>query len=68
MDEDECLCLLLSQRECMAISMDIRSATKKAEVAVILQRHELTEDDLLAGFPDLAKVVQELPDEGPPDT
>ncbi|MEV5515058.1 hypothetical protein AB0L50_19435 [Streptomyces flaveolus] len=41
-------------------------AASKAEVADILNRHYLSEDDFIAGFPRLAKAVQELPDEGPP--
>jgi hypothetical protein len=66
LNEDDCFPLLLSRRDCSAIDTDIRTAASKAEVANILNRHHLSEDDFTAGFPCLAKAVQELPDEGPP--
>lgn len=66
MNENDCFPLLLSQRECSAIELDIQSAASKAEVTDLLDRHELSEDDLLGGFPELAKAVQTLPDEIPP--
>ncbi|MEU5751535.1 hypothetical protein [Streptomyces sp. NPDC047829] len=66
MNEDGCFPLLLSQRECGAIDAHIRMAASRAEVADILNRHDLSEDDFVAGFPDLAKAVLELPDESPP--
>ncbi|WP_437038491.1 hypothetical protein [Streptomyces sp. enrichment culture] len=66
MNEDDCFPLLLSRRECSAIDADIRKAASKAEVAAVLNWHELSEDDFVAGFPNLAKAVQELPDESPP--
>ncbi|MFG3005732.1 hypothetical protein [Streptomyces calvus] len=67
MNEDDCYPLLLSQREREAVELDIRRAVSKAEVADILNWHELSEGDFLAGFPDdLAKAVQALPDEGCP--
>ncbi|MEW5353527.1 hypothetical protein [Streptomyces sp. 16-176A] len=65
MNEDDCSPSLLSQRECGAVALDIFSATSKAEVADILNRHDLSHADLLAGFPDLAEAVQGLPDESP---
>ncbi|MDN3246369.1 hypothetical protein ACFW4O_13590 [Streptomyces mutabilis] len=68
MNEDDCFPLLLSLRECSEIDAHIRAAASKAEVADILNQHELPEDDFLAGFPGLAKAVQELPDESPPAT
>lgn len=66
MNENDCFPLLLSQRECSAIGACIRMSASKAEVADILNWYELSEDDFIAGFPDLAKAVQELPDESPP--
>ncbi|MFF6998441.1 hypothetical protein ACFY93_26240 [Streptomyces sp. NPDC008313] len=66
MNEDDCLPLMLSQRECSAIDMDIRTAASKADVVVVLYRHQLSEDDFVAAFPRLAKAAQELPDESPP--
>jgi hypothetical protein len=68
LNEDDCFPLLLSQRECSEIDAHIRAAASKAEVTDILNQHELSEDDFLAGFPGLAKAVQELPDESPPAT
>ncbi|MFE2457912.1 hypothetical protein [Streptomyces sp. NPDC059402] len=68
MNEDDCIPLLLSLRECSEIDAHIRTAASKAEVADILNRHVLSEDDFLAGFADLAKTVQELPDESRPAT
>jgi hypothetical protein len=66
LNEDDCFPLLLSQRECGAIYGHISSAASKVEVAEILNWHELSEDDFVTGFPDLAKAVQELPDERSP--
>ncbi|MFF5253713.1 hypothetical protein ACFY4K_16865 [Streptomyces leeuwenhoekii] len=68
MNEDDCCPLLLSQRERGAAELDIRFAASKAEVADVLNRHDMTEDDFLAGFPERAKAVQTLPDESPPVT
>ncbi|GAA5043869.1 hypothetical protein GCM10023336_05750 [Streptomyces similanensis] len=67
MNEDDCFPLLLSQRERSAIELAFQWATSKAVAAEIQSRHELSDDDFLAGFPDLAEAVQELPDEDPPD-
>ncbi|WP_226486954.1 hypothetical protein [Streptomyces parvulus] len=66
MNEDDCFPLLFSRRECSAIDAHVRMAASKAEVAEVLDRHDLSEDDFIAGFPGLAKAVQELPDESPP--
>ncbi|MFG3111035.1 hypothetical protein [Streptomyces tendae] len=68
MNEDDCIPLLLSLRECSEIDAHIRTAASKAEVADILNQHDLSEDDFLAGFPHLAKAVQELPGESRPAT
>ncbi|MGV9696364.1 hypothetical protein ACWDTR_11475 [Streptomyces sp. NPDC003470] len=66
MNENDCSPLLLSQRECSAIELDILSAASKADVADALNRHDLPEDDFLGTFPDLAKAAQALPDAIPP--
>jgi hypothetical protein len=66
LNEDDCFPLLLSRRECGAIDAHIRMAASKAEVADLLDWHDLSEDDFIVGFPGLAKTVQELPDESPP--
>ncbi|MFF8634425.1 hypothetical protein ACF052_09520 [Streptomyces pilosus] len=66
MNENDCFPLLLSQREFSTIDARIRMSTSKADVTDILDWYELSEDDFVAGFPDLAKTVQELPDEHPP--
>ncbi|CAM5604118.1 hypothetical protein STENM36S_01435 [Streptomyces tendae] len=68
MNADDCFSLLLSQRECSAIVLDIREATSKAGAARALIRHDLPEDDFVAGFPELAKWVQELPEEDPDES
>ncbi|MEV0014833.1 hypothetical protein [Streptomyces tendae] len=68
MNEDDCIPLLLSLRECSEIDAHIRTAASKAEVTEILNRHDLSEDAFLAGFPDLVKAVQELPGESHPTT
>ncbi|MFJ7035795.1 MULTISPECIES: hypothetical protein [Streptomyces] len=66
MNEDDCFPLLLSGRERSGIDVTIRTAASRAEVADVLDRYALSEADFVAGFPDLAKGVQELPDESPP--
>ncbi|WP_018565606.1 hypothetical protein [Streptomyces sp. PsTaAH-124] len=50
------------------MALAIFSARSRAEVTDILDQHDLSDDDLLTGFADLAKVVQELPDGSLPDT
>ncbi|MET7430637.1 hypothetical protein ABZT16_16845 [Streptomyces flaveolus] len=67
MDEDECGFLLLSQRECSALGLNIRTAMSKGEVTGILRAYEPESgEDFDRGFPHLAKVVRDLPDESPP--
>ncbi|WP_393098675.1 hypothetical protein [Streptomyces sp. LN325] len=53
---------LNSYREVSAFDLDIRLAASKARVAEILERVDLSEEDFIEGFPDLAKKVQGLPD------
>ncbi|MFG2927020.1 hypothetical protein [Streptomyces achromogenes] len=66
MDEEECGFLLLSQRECSALGLRLRTAQSKAEAADVLQTHELSRDDIDKDCPYLAKVIRDLPDESPP--
>ncbi|MFC5632849.1 hypothetical protein [Streptomyces bullii] len=62
MDDNDSGTLLLSDRERNALWFDIHSAASKAEAADVLHRHDVSEDDFGKEFPDLAKVVQLLPD------
>jgi hypothetical protein len=66
MDEDDCDFLLLSMRESSALAVSIRAARSKAEAAEILEAYGVPEEDFDKGFPYLAKVVRDLPDERPP--
>ncbi|MCP9997570.1 hypothetical protein ABTX83_02260 [Streptomyces werraensis] len=66
MNEDNCFPLTLSQRECSALYADIQIAGSKTVVADILDWYALSEDDFTMAFPDLAKAVQDLPDESSP--
>ncbi|WP_418957286.1 hypothetical protein [Streptomyces tritici] len=61
-DNDFCASLL-SLRELGSVEASIRSAKSRAEVSRILDGHELTTDEFADTFPDLAKTVQELPDD-----
>lgn len=65
MDEDDCAFLLLPLREFSALRLNILTATSKAEVKDILQAYDVSEGDFNEGFPNLMKVVQDLPDERP---
>ncbi|MFJ4584407.1 hypothetical protein [Streptomyces echinatus] len=62
MDDNDCGFLLLSHRERSALRLDICRAASKAEAAEVLYRHDISEDDFIKEFPDLAKVIQLLPD------
>jgi hypothetical protein len=62
LDDNDCDFLLLSNRERSVLWLDIHRATSKAEAAAVLDLHDLSEDDFVKEFPDLAKVVQLLPD------
>ncbi|NEA47794.1 hypothetical protein [Streptomyces sp. SID10815] len=66
MNKHECFPLLLSQRERSAIEMSFYWVTSKAAAADFLIRCDLSEGDLLAGFPELARAIEEMPDEDPP--
>jgi hypothetical protein len=62
LDDSDCGFLLLSDRERSALGLDIQQAASKAEAAEVLHRYDVSENDFLKEFPDLAKVVQLLPD------
>ncbi|WP_426569426.1 hypothetical protein [Streptomyces canus] len=62
MDDNDGGFLLLSYHERSALELDIRRAASKAEAAEVLHRHDVSEGDFVKEFPDLAKVVQLLPD------
>jgi hypothetical protein len=66
MDEQHCGDFLDSLRELGAFELGIQTAQSKVEVAEILHRHDLSEEIFAYRFPDLAKTVQELPDETSP--
>ncbi|AXE86193.1 hypothetical protein [Streptomyces sp. Go-475] len=66
MDEQDCGDLLDSLRELSAFELRIQTAQSKVEVAEILHRHDLPEEFFTQRFPDLAKTVQQLPDETSP--
>jgi hypothetical protein len=66
MDENDCNFLLLSQRELSSLELSVQSANSKAEVRDVLEGHEVPEEALAMGFPSLAKLVQEFPDESSP--
>ncbi|NUP19421.1 MAG: hypothetical protein HOZ81_25715 [Streptomyces sp.] len=49
-----------------AFELAVQTARSKVEVEGVLQDHDLTEEAFTDGFPDLAKAVQDLPDESSP--
>ncbi|MFI6852673.1 hypothetical protein [Streptomyces sp. NPDC050416] len=66
MNEHGCGDHMNSSREMSAFELTIRIAMSKAEITEILQGCNLSEEHFVGCFPDLAKAVQELPDEDPP--
>jgi hypothetical protein len=62
LDDNDCDFLLLSDRERSALGLEIQRAASRIEAAEVLHRYDVSEDDFLKEFPDLAKVVQLLPD------
>ncbi|MFB7090039.1 hypothetical protein [Streptomyces sp. NPDC056296] len=66
MNEDDCFPLLLSQRERSTLELGIQRVVSKAEVTDFPNRHDLSEGEALAGFPDLPEAIPVLPDESPP--
>jgi hypothetical protein len=62
LDDNDSGFLLLSDRERSALSLEIRGVASKAEAAEVLHWYDVSEDDFPKEFPDLAKVVQLLPD------
>jgi hypothetical protein len=66
--DDDGFSSALSDREKSTFHLGIKTASSKAEVVNILYEYNLTEEDFIDRFPDLAKKVQDLPDETfPPD-
>lgn len=66
MNEQSCGDFLDSLRELSAFEFIIQTARSKVEVAEILHGYNLSEENFAYRFPDLAKTVQELPDETSP--
>ncbi|MFF5280101.1 hypothetical protein [Streptomyces sp. NPDC013171] len=62
MDGQDCD-FLYSSRDLSAFELVIQTAKGRVEVEEILHGYNLTEEDFTDGFPDLAKTVQDLPDE-----
>lgn len=65
MDGQDCD-FLHSSRDLSAFELAVQTARSKVEVEGVLQDHDLTEEAFTDGFPDLAKAVQDLPDESSP--
>lgn len=55
--------LLHSSRELSSFYLEIHKAKSKVEVVKILYGYNLSEEAFADGFPDLAKAVQDLPDD-----
>ncbi|MFE5088986.1 hypothetical protein ACFRCI_00975 [Streptomyces sp. NPDC056638] len=66
MDEQDCEnCHLESFRELSGFTLRVQLAASKADVAGILFAHDLSEEAFSGRFPELAKLVQGLPDAPP---
>ncbi|MEV7238199.1 hypothetical protein AB0N06_30935 [Streptomyces sp. NPDC051020] len=66
MDEQDCeSCHLESFRELGGFKLKVQLAASKAEVTGILYEHGLSEEEFSDRFPELAKLVQDLPDDPP---
>ncbi|MEU6985531.1 hypothetical protein ABZ946_19190 [Streptomyces sp. NPDC046324] len=63
MDEQDCGDFLVSSRELDSFELAIKTARSKAEVEQVLRTYDLPEESFVRSFPDLAKSVQDLPDE-----
>ncbi|MFI1724024.1 hypothetical protein [Streptomyces sp. NPDC020489] len=55
--------LLHSSRELSSFYLEIDTAKSRVEVVKILHGYNLSEEVFAEGFPDLAKAVQDLPDD-----
>ncbi|MDT7842917.1 hypothetical protein [Streptomyces justiciae] len=55
--------LLYSSRDLSSFCLKIHTAKSKVEIAKILHGYNLSEEAFTDGFPDLAKTVQDLPDD-----
>ncbi|MBA4860438.1 hypothetical protein H1V43_03380 [Streptomyces sp. PSKA54] len=66
MDEQDCeSCHLESFRELSGFELSVQLAASKADVAGIIYAHDLSEEEFSDRFPELAKLVQDLPDDLP---
>ncbi|MEU7009729.1 hypothetical protein [Streptomyces sp. NPDC046332] len=63
MDEKDCGEFLVSSRELDSFELAIKTARSKADVGEVLRIYDLPEENFVGSFPDLAKSVQDLPDE-----
>ncbi|MFF9910165.1 hypothetical protein [Streptomyces sp. NPDC013457] len=63
MDEKNCGEFLVSNRELGSFELAIKTARNKAEMGEVLRMYDLPEESFFSSFPDLAKSVQDLPDE-----
>ncbi|MDN3022590.1 hypothetical protein [Streptomyces sp. S.PB5] len=63
MDENCHSDLLHSSRDLSSFYLEIHTAKSKVEIVKILYGYNLSEEAFTEGFPDLAKVVQDLPDD-----
>ncbi|MFD7753452.1 hypothetical protein [Streptomyces sp. NPDC059757] len=64
-EQDGESCYLDSFRELSGFELRVQLAASKAEVAGIRYEHNLSEKEFSERFPDLAKLVQNLPDDPP---
>ncbi|MFS4093952.1 hypothetical protein [Streptomyces sp. AF1A] len=62
MDESDHSFLRLSGRELSSLYFAVRTATSREQVQQILRTFELSDEDFVGSFPDLAKSVRLLPD------
>jgi hypothetical protein len=63
MDENCHSDLLHSSRDLSSFYLEIQTAKSKIEIVKILYGYNLSEEAFTEGFPDLAKAVQDLPDD-----
>jgi len=63
MDENCHSDLLHSSRELSSFYLEIKTAKSQVEIVKILYGYNLSEEAFAKGFPDLAKAVQDLPDD-----
>ncbi|MFE2039493.1 hypothetical protein ACFXAZ_00950 [Streptomyces sp. NPDC059477] len=66
MNEQEWADILLHGREFSALSLNIRTATHKAEARAFHEWEGISEEKFAEIFPSLEKIILDLPDEPPP--